>query len=89
MKFTTSCDSAASNAPSANGSASAPATHDLDAGQPRAARLHERLRRVRGGDVRRPEPLASAAVSAPGPQPTSSARICGSTPANSISAAAS
>ena len=89
MKFTTSCDSVASNAPPGSGSASAPATTTLTPG----SRARHACANPGEGSapytLSAPSSRASCAVSAPGPQPTSSARIPGLTPANSISAAPS
>ena len=55
MKLTTSWERVTSKDPSPNGSASAAATHDLDARQPRAAGFHERLRGLRSADASRAE----------------------------------
>ena len=61
----------------------------LDAGQTRSAGFNERGRWVAAETFAAPSWSTSAAESAPGPQPTSRARVPGSAPANPISADAS
>ena len=88
MKFTTSCESAASNARSANGSASAGASTTSAPGTRARQASHEGLRGVGRAHARRPEPLREGGRERARP----AAHVQGAHPrlerANAISAAA-
>jgi hypothetical protein len=89
MKLTTSCEAAASKAASTNGSRSADAT---TTSTPATRSPHARANAADGSTPQTfatPRRSASTAVSAPVPQPTSSARIGGASCANATSADAS
>jgi hypothetical protein len=89
MKFTTSCEHATSKVSSGNGKSSARARITSTPGS------RDRHASTKGCDgsaadtAAGPSRRTSSLVSAPGPQPTSKARIGGSTPAKSMSFVAS
>ena len=77
MKCTTSCARARSNPSSSKGSASAAAGAYVETGQPLAHERHEDSEGSTAATASTPSSPTSGAVSAPGPQPTSSARCPG------------
>ena len=90
MKLTTSCESGGVEFAVRERQRLGGSVDDVDPGQARGARLSERLADGSAADTLAvPSRPTSTADSAPGPQPTSSARIPGSTRANAINAAAS